>query len=114
MLVFFFSSRRRHTRFKCDWSSDVCSSDLLAALALAIPAQLAAQGSAKEHIRYKLIDLGTLGGPHSYGSVNGEGFQLLNDAGVISSFADTASPDPFAPNFCYNPLDCFMSHAFRC
>src|SRR5260370_38308900 len=27
-IVFFFSSRRRHTRFKCDWSSDVCSSDL--------------------------------------------------------------------------------------
>src|SRR2546430_7099846 len=25
----FFSSRRRHTRFDCDWSSDVCSSDLL-------------------------------------------------------------------------------------
>src|SRR5882762_11387611 len=29
MFFFFFSSRRRHTRFKCDWSSDVCSSDLL-------------------------------------------------------------------------------------
>src|SRR5882762_10837484 len=28
MCIFFFSSRRRHTRFKCDWSSDVCSSDL--------------------------------------------------------------------------------------
>src|SRR2546430_12775482 len=27
-VVFFFSSRRRHTRFDCDWSSDVCSSDL--------------------------------------------------------------------------------------
>src|SRR6267143_6729123 len=27
--VFFFSSRRRHTRWNCDWSSDVCSSDLL-------------------------------------------------------------------------------------
>src|SRR2546430_9330943 len=27
-LRFFFSSRRRHTRFDCDWSSDVCSSDL--------------------------------------------------------------------------------------
>src|SRR2546430_12850730 len=26
-LLFFFSSRRRHTRFDCDWSSDVCSSD---------------------------------------------------------------------------------------
>src|SRR2546430_12909892 len=28
ILSFFFSSRRRHTRFDCDWSSDVCSSDL--------------------------------------------------------------------------------------
>src|SRR5436190_11842163 len=26
--IFFFSSRRRHTRSLCDWSSDVCSSDL--------------------------------------------------------------------------------------
>src|SRR5438270_1565308 len=30
---FFFSSRRRHTRFDCDWSSDVCSSDLILAVA---------------------------------------------------------------------------------
>src|SRR5699024_11806410 len=28
-LSFFFSSRRRHTRSKRDWSSDVCSSDLV-------------------------------------------------------------------------------------
>src|SRR6267142_6069435 len=27
-ISFFFSSRRRHTRLTCDWSSDVCSSDL--------------------------------------------------------------------------------------
>src|SRR6516164_5712148 len=27
MIFFFFSSRRRHTRWNCDWSSDVCSSD---------------------------------------------------------------------------------------
>src|SRR5438034_5263444 len=27
-VIFFFSSRRRHTRSLCDWSSDVCSSDL--------------------------------------------------------------------------------------
>src|SRR5438270_10664840 len=27
-MFFFFSSRRRHTSFDCDWSSDVCSSDL--------------------------------------------------------------------------------------
>src|SRR5215204_4991199 len=30
MIFFFFSSRRRHTRSLCDWSSDVCSSDLVA------------------------------------------------------------------------------------
>src|SRR5256885_6972311 len=29
MYTFFFSSRRRHTRLQGDWSSDVCSSDLL-------------------------------------------------------------------------------------
>src|SRR2546430_7226391 len=41
LLFFFFSSRRRHTRFDCDWSSDVCSSDLLSgwlvALSLTLP-----------------------------------------------------------------------------
>src|SRR2546430_6007743 len=49
---FFFSSRRRHTRFDCDWSSDVCSSDLadaahmladVAALGLALIAASIAQ-----------------------------------------------------------------------
>src|SRR5438034_5684173 len=32
-VLFFFSSRRRHTRSLCDWSSDVCSSDLVRAAA---------------------------------------------------------------------------------
>src|SRR5688572_31004598 len=35
LFFFFFSSTRRHTRFDCDWSSDVCSSDLLALARLA-------------------------------------------------------------------------------
>src|SRR5256885_2578405 len=30
IMLFFFSSRRRHTRLQGDWSSDVCSSDLTA------------------------------------------------------------------------------------
>src|SRR5215204_7368573 len=34
---FFFSSRRRHTRSLCDWSSDVCSSDLLLPRSVAHP-----------------------------------------------------------------------------
>src|SRR5256885_3074012 len=57
-VVFFFSSRRRHTRLQGDWSSDVCSSDLLELSALrrggrerprevgARPAVLRAQGRA--------------------------------------------------------------------
>src|SRR5258707_10584039 len=37
LMFFFFSSRRRHTRYWRDWSSDVCSSDLLlAAITIAI------------------------------------------------------------------------------
>src|SRR2546422_7946924 len=35
-MFFFFSSRRRHTRCSRDWSSDVCSSDLVLALFLIV------------------------------------------------------------------------------
>src|SRR5256885_11324186 len=35
--IFFFSSRRRHTRLQGDWSSDVCSSDLADVLLVATP-----------------------------------------------------------------------------
>src|SRR5688572_32759772 len=47
LFFFFFSSRRRHTRFDCDWSSDVCSSDLLPAYVM-------------------LFDAGPLGGAANY------------------------------------------------
>src|SRR3712207_4146209 len=43
-MFFFFSSRRRHTRYWRDWSSDVCSSDLRAASA-APPSPVGAAGS---------------------------------------------------------------------
>src|SRR6266480_2500796 len=36
-IFFFFSSRRRHTRLTCDWSSDVCSSDLTVPAANTLP-----------------------------------------------------------------------------
>src|SRR2546430_16070380 len=38
VFFFFFSSRRRHTRFDCDWSSDVCSSDLRPSPSRHVPA----------------------------------------------------------------------------
>src|SRR5689334_24180419 len=44
---FFFSSRRRHTRWNCDWSSDVCSSDLqLSAPSQSFPVELSAAQAA--------------------------------------------------------------------
>lgn len=61
------------------------------------------------HHHYKLIDLGTFGGPSAYKSVNAPGYQILTNAGAIAFAADTPMPDPFSPN-CYNP-DCFVTHA---
>src|SRR5699024_11740637 len=59
--IFFFSSRRRHTRSKRDWSSDVCSSDLPPACkAGALPAEL------RPHRCYmKMVGLGGLEPPTS-------------------------------------------------
>src|SRR5438270_10436762 len=61
MFFFFFSSRRRHTRFDCDWSSDVCSSDL-ARLGGAGPEQV------RHLARLRLQPLGPLadGGERGY------------------------------------------------
>src|SRR5438445_10808068 len=44
-IFFFFSSRRRHTRYWRDWSSDVCSSDLVLATGRLATGYAAAQGS---------------------------------------------------------------------
>src|SRR5882762_8632359 len=50
MFFFFFSSRRRHTRFKCDWSSDVCSSDLDGNLILGNTAESGSGGGIRMQI----------------------------------------------------------------
>src|SRR2546430_8614693 len=55
MMSFFFSSRRRHTRFDCDWSSDVCSSDL----EVVPPAQIEHVGG-PHHPLGDALDLGRL------------------------------------------------------
>jgi probable HAF family extracellular repeat protein len=87
--------------------------------ALLVPASLTAQqrGDGHEHDgtghRYKLVDLGTFGGPISYGfSMTGPGERHLNNAGTVSSYADFATPDPYAPDHCFDP-DCLLAHAFR-
>jgi hypothetical protein len=68
--------------------------------ALAIPVRLPAQQQkeGKEHHRYKVVDLGTFGGPTSYlmsdsngaGSVSG----VINNRGTVVGAADTSTPDP--------------------
>src|SRR2546430_17316486 len=69
LFFFFFSSRRRHTRFDCDWSSDVCSSDLGVELdgtaqkrpqvfGLGERAQLVEAGDRKSGVEGKRVDLG--------------------------------------------------------
>src|SRR5690606_40945918 len=45
-IYFFFSSRRRHTRFSRDWSSDVCSSDVLGLVVGGLAAQAGDRGLA--------------------------------------------------------------------
>src|SRR5438034_1105188 len=58
VFFFFFSSRRRHTRSLCDWSSDVCSSDLVAALvSLAVIATVAVAASLLSGSRGGLLAL---------------------------------------------------------
>ena len=78
-------------------------------LTLALPVQLAAQ-----HTRYKLIDIGTLGGPVSYIAGNETGHRQLNNRGIVAGTADISTPDPNAgnPDLCLNPDCFFLSHAF--
>jgi probable HAF family extracellular repeat protein len=84
--------------------------------ALAMPVGMAAQDNPlqdhkSKHHQYKLIDMGTFGGPASYTTIGGAGNTFLNNRGVVSGSADTPTLDPNAPN-CGNP-DCFISHTFR-
>jgi hypothetical protein len=77
---------------------------------VALPVQVAAQLAECHHSghhRYKLVDLGTLGGPTSHQLA---GLQLLNNRGTLIAFGDLAVPDPYAPNCLQN---CFLSHAMK-
>jgi len=74
---------------------------------LACPAWLSAQD--KKYPRYKLIDLGTLGGPASYLSNGFDG--ILSNQGTLVGWADTSTPES-NPSACV-PADCFIVHAFE-
>ena len=89
------------------WSSAIAVT-LFATLALSL--QLAAQDKQdhhQQHHHYKLIDIGTFGGPASQYSVPSSAG--LNNRGTATGVADTSLPDPYSPN-CF--FDCFVDHAF--
>lgn len=77
---------------------------------LTAPVRLTAQQH-NTHPRYKIVDLGTFGGPQSYLTFYA---QVLNRHGVVAGYSDTTAPDPNFPNFgaCFNP-DCLFSHGFQ-
>src|SRR5689334_24133818 len=54
---FFFSSRRRHTRWNCDWSSDVCSSDLVALRRAALRRDLLVASGERHRLEREEVDL---------------------------------------------------------
>jgi probable HAF family extracellular repeat protein len=93
--------------------SSTCFTILNFFAAAMLCAQQSTLGGQPEHHpgRYAFVDLGTLGGPASYGSASGFGSVLLNNRDQVGSYADINVPDPDAPN-CFNN-DCFLSQTFR-
>src|SRR5256886_6345363 len=76
--VFFFSSRRRHTRFDCDWSSDVCSSDLIERGAAQVHERAVREHHLQtEDVRGGEAVLEAVGAPRVLGDVAADGAALL-------------------------------------
>jgi probable HAF family extracellular repeat protein len=90
--------------------------EVLASLILMLPVQLVGQEGQPKHHHYKLIEPATFGGPGS--RINGfiySGFssvQDLNSTGTLIGWADTSTPDPYGPNFCFTTT-CYVAHAFQ-
>src|SRR5580698_9360839 len=94
MSFFFFSSRRRHTRLTCDWSSDVCSSDLKLAMHRHADVRITCEGYAREVLDVQPGDRHLSVAPmfHAYGFGNSLTFPLA--AGAAAVLEPTRPPTP--------------------
>ncbi|HXM22378.1 MAG TPA: hypothetical protein VN948_14075 [Terriglobales bacterium] len=96
----------------------MCCTAIALFVALSIPVSLTAQEHPTKHHSYKLIDLGTFGGPVAYinndPSGGGAASGIQTPRGTIVGAADTSISDPNYPNTCLVcPLDPLILHAFE-
>ena len=96
------------------WAGPIAVSLLVFVLSSPLSGQGIETNKPKHH-HYKLVDIGTFGGPQSHvnpGSGNefGNYAKVLNNAGAVAGWAETLEPDPF-PGFCFTD-DCVVAHAF--
>src|SRR3989454_11448788 len=99
VFFFFFSSRRRHTRLQGDWSSDVCSSDLNATVAMNVTAPRAPMDYFFEHHSATLVffihqgggTLETMFGPIEFR----KGDFLIVPKGIAHRFELQAGPQSY-------------------
>ncbi|HXJ88280.1 MAG TPA: hypothetical protein VMS18_15775 [Candidatus Binatia bacterium] len=68
---------------------------------------MAQEHSLEQHQRYRIVEIGTFGGPWSGYNASA----IANRRGTVVGAADTDSPDPYFPN-CWN-FDCFVTHAWE-
>jgi probable HAF family extracellular repeat protein len=84
------------------------------AAALATTTQLAAQNNPNNNNHqpsYRLIDLGTFGGPGSFIPSGPPLLRVLNNQGAVIGLADTTTPDPYSP-ICLSS-ECLIMHGFK-
>jgi probable HAF family extracellular repeat protein len=103
----------------------IAAMTLLAALAIPVGLRVAAQEQPgkqqgnEEHHRYKLVDIGTFGGPVNYlqNDFSGAGLGVsasLDNLGAVVGAADTSTPDPnYGHGSGFFPLDPLIMHAFQ-
>src|SRR5260370_8916690 len=103
LCFFFFSSRRRHTRFKCDWSSDVCSSDLLLTcsesdrrqdlLACVPPSPGHSEGICSMNLIFRRCSISILSGAAASTALTATPHHALWNL-ILSGACQSARPDP--------------------
>src|SRR5438876_5683920 len=102
LFVFFFSSRRRHTRWTGDWSSDVCSSDLFTFLSC--PGLEATNWRAEQAIRPMVVTRKVWGGNRTSRGAHTQGIlvsilqtcrqQLRSASSILQKLICASQPKP--------------------